>query len=330
MSVADPVTPELLAALTSVDLRARAVVEGLMNGQHRSPLQGVSLDFAQHRPYVAGDDPRQLDWKVYGRSDKLYLKQYRQETNLDLLLLVDCSGSMGYAGPGSASGSASGSAPRWSKWDHAATVAAALARLALRQQDRVGLTLFADDEVSSTRMSGAGHQAADLARRLNEAELVAEPSTQALEADDPVGTKNHTDLARIADRTALRLTRKSLVVLISDLFDDPDHLKRGLARLHHRGHDVLVLQVMDRAERTLGLSGSLEFFGLEGEGRMHLDPAALREAYVAVVDEHLAQVRSVVRTLGYDHLLLTTDQPPGPALRGFLARRAALIARGGG
>ena len=141
---------------------------------------------------------------------------------------------------------------------------------------------------------------------------------------------SHTDLARIADRTALRLTRKSLVVLISDLFDDPGHLQRGLARLHHRGHDVLVVQVMDRAERTLGLAGSLEFFGLEGEGRLPLEPAALRAAYVEVVEEHLTQVRSVVRKMGYDHLLLTTDEAPGPALRGFLARRAALIARGGG
>jgi len=332
MTAPPPVTTDLLAALTSVDLRARAVIEGLMNGHHRSPQQGVSLDFAQHRPYVAGDDPRQLDWKVYGRSDKLYLKQYRQETNLDLLLLVDCSGSMGYAGPGATlrSRGERAAAPRWSKWDHAATVAAALARLALRQQDRVGLTLFADDEVMSTRLSGASHQAADLARRLDEATLVDEPSVDPLAVDDDVDLHHHTDLARIADRTALRLTRKSLVVLISDLFDDPDHLKRGLARLHHRGHDVLVLQVMDRAERTLGLSGSLEFFGLEGEGRLPLDPAALRAGYVAVVDEHLAQVRGAVRGFGYDHLLLTTDEAPGPALRAFLARRAALIARGGG
>ena len=195
MTLADPttsVTPELLAALTSVDLRARAVVEGLMNGHHRSPQQGVSLDFAQHRPYVAGDDPRQLDWKVYGRSDKLYLKQYRQETNLDLLLLVDCSGSMGYAGPEATTKKQNGRGepavkPRWSKWDHAATVAAALARLALRQQDRVGLTLFADDEVLSTRLSGASHQATDLARRLDEATLVAEPSVDplAMDGDEP-------------------------------------------------------------------------------------------------------------------------------------------------
>ncbi len=330
MTAASPLTPDVLAALASVDLRARAVVEGLMNGHHRSPQQGVSLDFAQHRPYVAGDDPRQLDWKVYGRSNKLYLKQYRQETNLDLVLLIDCSGSMGYDGAASTPASAPGARPaaRWSKWDHAATVAAALARLALRQQDRVGMTLFADDEVSSTRLSGAAHQAGDISRRLEDVRLVAEPSSEALSLDAAVHT--HTDLARIADRTALRLTRKSLVVLISDLFDDPDHLKHGLARLHHRGHDVMVLQVMDRSERTLGLAGSLEFFGMEGEGRLPLDPAALRAAYVAVVEEHLTQLRAVVRGFGYDHLLLTTDEPPGPALRGFLARRAALIARGGG
>ncbi|MEE9404249.1 MAG: DUF58 domain-containing protein [Algisphaera sp.] len=332
MTPSNALTPDVLAALAGVDLRARAVVEGLMNGHHRSPQQGASLDFAQHRPYVAGDDPRQLDWKVYGRSDKLYLKQYRQETNLDLVLLVDCSGSMGYGGGmGKASGAAGAGKrgePLWTKWDHAAALAGSLAYLALRQQDRVGLTLFADDEVESTRLSGSSTQATDIARRLDAAQLVAEPSVNPLDPDE--ATHTHTDLARIADRASLRLTRKSLIVLISDLFDDPDHLERGLARLHHRGHDVLVLQVMDRTERDFGLRGNLEFCGLEGEGRLPLDPAALRAAYREVVAEHSTRLREVVRRFGYDHLLLTTDEPLGPALRRFLARRSALISRGGG
>jgi len=136
--------PQILAAIGSLELRARMVVEGLMTGMHRSPYQGFSVEFAQHRQYAPGDDIRHLDWKVFGRTDKLYLKQYQKETNLDLVLLVDGSGSMGYS-----------SQESWSKYDHAACIAAAMAHLALRQQDRVGLVLFTDQIRTATRLSNS-------------------------------------------------------------------------------------------------------------------------------------------------------------------------------
>jgi len=313
--------PKTLAAIKSIDLRARIIVEGLMSGQHRSPQQGISVEFAQHRQYTPGDDTRFLDWKIYGKTDKLYLKQYQQETNLDLVVLLDCSGSMGYC---SLNKKSEGWSRPWTKWDHAACVAAAMTNVALRQQDRVGLTLFADDIVTGSRLSNAQNHWKEIAQILHRAELVAEQNDQPVPMDN---THTHTDLELIVDRTVARLTRRSLVVLISDLFDDPQHLEKGLARLHHRHHDVMILQVMDPAELAFNFRSASEFYGLEGEGRLPLDPAALRTAYLEVVSEHLRSVENVARKFGYDHLLLNTSEPLGPPLSQFLARRSALIGK---
>ncbi|MEO1235655.1 MAG: DUF58 domain-containing protein [Planctomycetota bacterium] len=314
--------PQTLAAIKTIDLRARIIVEGLMSGQHRSPQQGISVEFAQHRPYTPGDDTRFLDWKIYGKTDKLYLKQYQQETNLDLLVLLDCSGSMGYT---SLTQDRPGWTANWTKWNHGACVAAAMANIALRQQDRVGLTLFADDVVSGSRLSNAQNHWKTIAQLLHRAELVEEANDDLVPIDN---THTHTDLGQIVDRTVVRLTRRSLVVLVSDFFDDPSHLEHGLARLHHRHHDVILLQVMDPAELTFGFRDLSEFHGLEGEGRLPIDPRALREAYVEVVEEHLRGIERVARKFDYDYLLLKTDEALGPPLSHFLARRSSLISKG--
>ncbi|MEL7089631.1 MAG: DUF58 domain-containing protein, partial [Planctomycetota bacterium] len=309
--------PQTLAAIKTIDLRARIIVEGLMSGQHRSPQQGISVEFAQHRQYTPGDDTRFLDWKIYGKTDKLYLKQYQQETNLDLVVLLDCSGSMGYT---SLTNQKAGWTNRWTKWNHAACVAAAMTNLALRQQDRVSLTLFADDIVTGSRLSNAQNHWKTIAQLLHRAELVKEENNAVVPMDN---THTHTDLELIVDRTVSRLTRRSLVVLVSDLFDDPAHLEKGLARLHHRNHDVIILQVMDPAELGFDFRDASEFFGLEGEGRLPLDPAALRETYLEVVDEHLRGIETVARKFNYDYLLLNTQDALGPPLSHFLARRSS-------
>ncbi|MEM6458984.1 MAG: DUF58 domain-containing protein [Planctomycetota bacterium] len=313
--------PQTLAAIKTVDLRARIIVEGLMSGQHRSPQQGISVEFAQHRQYTPGDDTRFLDWKIYGKTDKLYLKQYQQETNLDLLILLDCSGSMGYT---SLTDDRPGWTSHWTKWNHGSCVAAAMANLALRQQDRVGLTLFADDVVAGSRLSNAQNHWKTVAQLLHRTELVAEQN------DDPVAldrSGGHTDLEQIVERTVVRLTRRSLVVIVSDFFDDPAHVASGLARLHHRHHDVVLLQVMDPAELTFGFRDLSEFVGMEGEGRLPLDPAALRDAYLGVVRDHLDGLERVARRFDYDYLLLNTQEALGPPLSHFLARRSALIGK---
>ncbi len=316
--------PQTLASIKGIDLRARLIVEGLMSGQHRSPVQGVSVEFAQHRPYTPGDDLRSLDWKILGKTDRLYIKQYLKETNLDLLLLVDCSGSMGYT---SLTTERPGWSSNWTKWNHACCVAAAMASVGLAQRDRVGLTLFADDVVDGTRLSNASDHWQAIAATLARTELVDERNDELVPDDN---THNHTDLERIVDRTVNRLGRRSLVVLISDLFDDPAHLETALGRLRFfrgKGHDAIVLQVMDPAELDFGMRDPTDFVGLEGEGRLPLDPAALRTAYLEVVAEHLDVVEKLCRKFGFDYLRLNTKDALGPPLSHFLAKRASMIGK---
>jgi uncharacterized protein (DUF58 family) len=313
--------PQTLAAIKGIELRARMVVEGLMSGQHRSPMQGVSVEFSQHRPYTMGDDLRFLDWKVYGKTDRLHIKQTIKETNLDLVILLDCSGSMGYT---SLRDQPTGWTTDWSKWNHACCAAAAMANIALRQQDAVSLTLFADDVVGQTRLSNASDQWRNIAYLMVRTELVKESSDQPVPLDN---THNHTDLSAIFERTTARLTRRSLIVLISDLFDDPAHLEAGLSRVRFRGHDVVVLQVMDPAELDFAFRDPTDFLGLEGEGRLAMDPAALRQVYQSVVQEHLDAVEQTCRRFGFDYELLKTRDALGPPLSHFLAKRASLLAK---
>lgn len=313
---ANYLNPRTLAAIGSLELRARLVVEGLMAGMHRSPYQGVSVEFAQHRQYTPGDDIRHLDWKVFGRTDKLYLKQYQKETNLDLVILVDQSGSMAY---GSHGGSG---VDVWRKYDHAACVTAAIAYLALRQQDRVGLVLFSDRIRTATRLSNSHDHWRTVVETLTDA---APPPTDP--ADQAGGDDKTTDLARLFDETLARTTQRRIIVLISDLFDEPAALERGLARVQHRGHDLVVLQILDPAELAFPFRTPTDFIGLEGEGRLGLDPAAVRKAYMQIMSEHQRQILAVTRRFRFDHVLLDTSEPPGPALSQFLAHRSAMAER---
>lgn len=318
--------PKTLASVASLELRARMIVEGLMTGMHRSPYYGYSVEFAQHRQYAPGDDLRHLDWKVYGRSDKLYLKQYQKETNLDLAILVDVSGSMAF---GSDLGSRTAEAARagvWRKYDYAATIAAVLAHLALKQQDRVAVALFANELRNATRSSNShGHWRSIV-------EMLASEQVDAIESDASLGEataaqveSRATSLARMFDQVAARLTQRSLILLISDLFDDASALERGLARVHYRRHDLIVMQVLDHAELTFPYRSPSEFLGLEGEGKLPLDPAALRRAYLDALNEHLTAVQEITRRFGFDYQKVDTAEPLGPVLSHFLARRAALV-----
>lgn len=294
------------------------IVEGLMQGQHRSPYQGFSIEFAQHRQYAPGDDTRFLDWKVYAKTDKLYLKQYQKETNLDMLVLVDTSGSMGYGSPSAGAGGR-----RWRKFDHAATLAAAMAHLALRQQDRVGLMMFSDRVKQATRMSNARDHWRSIVEVLGQAEV--EAAREEASAEPQAGG---TDLGRVFDQVLAKLTQRSLVVLISDLFDaDESGLERSLARLHHRRHDVIVLQTLDHAELEFPFRRASEFVGLEAEGRLPVDPAALRRGYLEALRRHLSAVEEATRRFRFDYLALDTSESLGPPLSHFLARRAASVGK---
>lgn len=315
MESLDYLDPATLAAIDPLELRARMVVEGLMTGLHRSPYQGFNVEFAQHRQYTPGDDLRGLDWKVYGRTDKLYLKQYQQETNLDLLVLVDASGSMGYGSGWHPSGR------RWSKYDLAASVAAAVAYMALRQQDRVGLALFADEVLVATRPSNAHDQWRSIVESL---------ASHAPQQGDVAGESGGpgTDLKKVLDQTLARLPRRSLIVLVSDLFDTQEVLERAMARVRFSEHDLIVMQTLDPAELSFPFRGSSRFVGLEGEGDLNLDPPALRDAYLQAMKEHLDNVQQTARRYGFDYLLLDSSASLRAPLSRFLARRAAALPRG--
>jgi uncharacterized protein (DUF58 family) len=308
--------PQTLARLGTLELRARMIVEGVMSGAHKSPFQGYSVEFAQHRPYVAGDDLRHLDWKVFGRSDKLQLKQYQQETNLDLVVMVDASGSMNFGSRSfeEASGVGRTKSPDgrayWSKFDHATAIGAALSYMALRQGDRCGLVVFADEVLAMLKRSSA---------MSTWRQIVGALSTQPV--DRP------TNFGRVVDQTLGKLNNRCLIALVSDLFIDPEEYRSALARVRHRRHDAIVFQIIDRREKEFDLSEVAPFEGLEGEPRLKVDPRAIRRAYVEVFAEHLAKIEKITRSMGFDYQPVNTHDWLGPPMAAFMARRNAQIKR---
>lgn len=310
--------PQTLAHLGTLELRAKMIVEGVMTGAHRSPYHGFSVEFAQHRPYVAGDDLRHLDWKVFARSDKLHLKQYQQETNLDLVIMVDSSGSMDFGSRGfeEASGAGRKTAPDgrtyWSKFDHATAVGAALAYMALSQGDRVGVVVFADQVRTMLKRSSAMNSWRQIVGALSVT---------------PV--ERPTSLARVIDQTLAKLTNRCVIALVSDLFVDPEELRTALARIRHRRHDALVFQIVDQRERDFDLREVAPFVGLEGEPELKVDPRAIRAAYREVFSEHLERVEKITRGFNFDYQLVSTHDWLGPPMAAFMARRNAALKRGG-
>jgi uncharacterized protein (DUF58 family) len=284
--------PAVLARISNLTLCARHVVEGLMAGLHRSSLRGLSVEFAEHRPYTPGDELRRIDWKLFSRQDRYFVKEYEAETNLRAYLFVDASASMGYGGAG------------FSKYDYAATLAASLAYLMLLQRDAVGLVLMG---AGAPRVLPARSQPHHLHA------IIAE-----LETARPGGA---TDVRAALAGVAGELHRRGLCILISDLLDDPQGLEQGLRHLHHRRHDLMVLHLADRDELELPFRKLTLFRDLEGALELTTDPREIRREYRATIDEHLAQVRALCRRSGADYDLFVTDQPLDRGLVRYLARR---------
>ena len=295
-----PLRPEVLAQISRLEIRARRIVEGMVTGRHRSPYKGTSIEFAQHREYVPGDDLKHLDWKVYGRSDRYYVKEYEEETNLRSYLLLDSSESMRYA-----------TEPEESKYEYAAAALASIAFMLLRQQDSVGFGAF-DSSIRATLPPSAHPQT--LTAML---ELVATTEPQ-----------ERTDLSVIFNALALEWRRRGIVVVASDLLEDPEVVIRGLAHLRHAGHEVVVFHVLDRAERELPFEGNTLFRGLESLGELTVDPRALRRGYLDALGRHLDRLREGCAAERIEYVPMTVGEPLGGTLAAFLARRAALRSRG--
>ncbi|MHC4208458.1 MAG: DUF58 domain-containing protein [Planctomycetota bacterium] len=306
--------PETLVQLAPFELRAKMIVEGVMSGMHRSPYQGMAVEFAEHRQYAPGDDLKHLDWKVYGRSDKLYVKRYQQETTLDVILLVDASASMSYGSfkvkPGWGGTTASRQRKVWTKFDHATATAAAIAYLCLHQQDRVGVAVFADEIRTLVSRSGARGQW----RRI----------VGALSAE-PVATT--TNLVKVTEQVLGKISNRALFIFISDLFENLEHVRQALARFRYRRHDVILLQTLDQEELRFGFSQPAPFVGLEGEGRLRIDPRALRQGYLDALAAHVSALNKIALGFGFDYHRLNTYESVGPALAYLLARRNVHIKR---
>ena len=291
--------PRTLARVASLDLRARLIVEGLMTGMHRSPYQGISVEFAQHRPYVQGDDIRHIDWKVYGRSDKIYLKQYLEETNLHLICIVDASESMGY-------GTVSSDGATWTKYDHATAIAASLSYMAIQQQDSVGLAIFDNDLKRFFKPSNSPGQ-----WKIITHELCLVPQLK------------KTNTGRILDQLAEKLHHRSLIVILSDFFDDIESIKQGLRHLRYKKHEIMAFQILDPTEIEFPFEDVTLFKGLEEAGELLTEPRALREGYIQQLAMFTEELKKSCRGMHIDFQRFSSGDSLDVALSQFLATRAA-------
>ncbi|MEX0704242.1 MAG: DUF58 domain-containing protein [Planctomycetales bacterium] len=287
--------PEALSRISRLEVRARHVVEGFLSGMHRSPFYGQSVEFVQHRDYVAGDDVRRIDWKVWSKTDKYYVKLYEEDTNLRTTLLVDLSESMRF-GSGA-----------MTKYEYGCTVAASLAYLLLRQQDSVGLVAF--DEAVRTVVPPRSRQ------------THLHGILAALDAQDPV---KKTDMYGVLREVAEQQTRKGMIVIVSDLFAEREGLFKGLRLLRHRGHDVLIFQIMDDQELDFDYAGTTKFEGMEEMGDLICDPRSLREGYLAAVEEFREELRRHCARNTIDFQTIRTSQHLDAALAHYLNHRIGM------
>ncbi len=290
--------PRMLAKLSGLELRARRIVEGYVSGAHRSPFHGFSIEFAEHREYAPGDDLRYVDWKVYARTDHIYLKQYEDETNLVSYVVLDGSESMQYKSPDAA----------LSKMEYAQCIAASLSWLVLHQQDAVGIATF-DDQVRS------------LVNPANNASQLK----QILHAIDGCEGNQKSDMGRIFHELAERLKKRGIVLILSDLFDDVEAMIAGLQHFHHRRHDVIVFHILDPAELDFPFNRLTMFEGLESMPQQLADPRALKKAYLEEFNRYRKRVQLACRSQQIDYQLVRTDQPLDVALSSYLAARMARV-----
>jgi uncharacterized protein (DUF58 family) len=289
-----PSDPTVLAQYSRLALRAREVVEGLLGGGHKSPFKGISVEFAEHRQYYPGDEIRHLDWRVLGKTDRLFIKEFEEETNLQAYFAVDASGSMAYAGSGP------------TKYDYASEVAVTLAYLLLQQRDAVGLFLHDHEVRAALPPSTQTGQWLRLAR--------------SLEDHRPAGESS---LGPFWQRLAERIPRRSMVVLISDAFAPLPEVLLGLRRFRHARHEVLLLQVVAPEEIDFPFRRGTRFRGLEDGRQITIDPQRFRADYRRAFDEFIERLRHEAGRMGVDHYLLRTDRPVAEALGEFLMRRAS-------
>ncbi|MGE0352927.1 MAG: DUF58 domain-containing protein [Gemmatimonadales bacterium] len=286
--------PRALARIANLELAARTVVEGFISGLHESPFIGASVDFAEHRPYMPGDDIRRIDWRVFGRTDRYYVKEFEADTNANFTVLLDVSASMGFGSAGI------------TKLDYAKYLAACLTWFSRQQRDRVGLVTFADDIVSIIPPS---------AKHLD-------PVLHELDRARAAGRGNlHPPLSKVAEF----LRRRSIVVLISDLYEPADQVIRAVNLLRARGNDLIVFQVLDRAELDFPYDEASQFEDLESGERIPVVPDKVRSGYRELLERHTRSLREGMVRDRIDYRVFDTTRPLDLALFEFLAFRHRLV-----
>ncbi len=288
--------PAMLARLSGLKLRTRAVVEGVLSGLHKSPHQGQSVEFAEHKEYAPGDELRHLDWKAFGKFDKYYVKRFEHETNLRAVMVVDSSGSMGFGTAG------------LSKLDVARVLAGALAHLLVRAQDAVGVALVARGRFAEVPPRAA-----------------ATHLTTVLDALESAGASGGTELAATAATLAEKLPRRALVCVFSDFFDPDDEGLKRLLALKRRKHDVAVFHLVDPAELDFPYDDPTLFTSMEDGGRVEVNPREIRESYLEEFTRFLDATRDACRAADIDYERVRTDEPLDEVLLRFLGRRGGRL-----
>lgn len=285
--------PEVLAQITNLALRSRRLVEGAISGIHRSPFHGFNVEFAEYREYAPGDDLRRLDWRVFARTDRHYIKQYEEESNVRVQFVVDASASMRYKGSAALS-----------KFDYAATLVVSLSMLLARQQDPVGLVLFDEDQGKALPASTTQAQIHLISEVLQD----CQPARK-------------TELGGLLQSLADQIRRRSVMIIVSDLLTDLPKLYDGLDRLRYSGHEILLMQVLNRDEMELPFDGPTIFEDMEGDEELFAEPWAFRKSYQQAMQNFVAEVRQECGARGFDHVKFLTDEPLGDALSFFLHAR---------
>ena len=293
-------SPEVLARITSLELLSRTVVEGFISGLHRSPFTGFSTEFAEYRQYLPGDDLRYLDWKLLGRTDRYYIKKYRADTNSQFHVLIDASASMRYcSGRYTTSGV--------TKLQYAQFLGASLAYLANKQQDAVGLIAF-DNQVRThvPALSRSGHLRTIFGRM------------------EQLTAGNETQLAKMLHEAAERITKRGMVVVLSDFYDEPEEIISALQHLKFKGNDVIVFHLLDKNETDFEFTEPVLLEDAETEEQIHVLPDVLGDGYRQTMAAHITALREGAAVNKIDYELITTDQPLDQALFSFLAKRARM------
>ena len=286
--------PTVVGAVSRLELHARQVVEGVISGLHKSPYHGFSVEFAQHREYTPGDEIRYIDWKVAGRSDRFYVKEFEEETNLKAYLLVDTSDSMRYQGH----------RKPYSKLEYASIVSSALAALLMQQRDAAGLVLFNDG-----------------VRKYVPPRATATHFTQLLEELVTAESRPKTELAPTFHQMADQIKRRGLVVILSDLFGDVRDVIAGLRHFRHRKHEVVLFQILDEDETTFPFDDLTKFQGLELEPDVLVDPRGIREEYLRQFNTFCTELERNCREIQVDLVRMVTTEDPADALSRYLSGR---------